>query len=162
MFHRLAQRLQIDSEELRRACALGAVLFALGGSYTLVRTARDAEFLAQWPVSVLPYVMIGVGILTLAAAVGFARLTQRLATWESLALGSVTCAASLLLFAYLFRLHAPWVTVAFYLWVNVYGLILLAQFWAFATSLSNPREARRTFGAIGVGGLLGGLFGGLI
>src|SRR5580765_3875024 len=101
-------------------------------------------------------------LLTLGATLVFGRLTQRLANWQALAAGAVSCGLSLLVFAWLFRLHARWVTIAFYLWANVYGLILMSQFWAFAASLSDPREARRTFGVIGVGGLLGGLFGGLI
>jgi ATP/ADP translocase len=103
-----------------------------------------------------------VGLLTLGATLVFARVTRRLANWQALAAGSGVCALSLLGFGWLFRLHARWVTIAFYLWANVYGLILISQFWAFAASLSNPREARRTFGVVGVGGLLGGLFGGLI
>ncbi len=162
MIRRLAQQLQIEPDELRRALAFGSVLFALSGSYTLVKTVRDAAFLSQLPVTVLPYVFIGVGVLTLVAAISFSRMTQRLATWESFAGGALVSALSLLGFAYLLRFHARWVPVAFYLWVNVYGLILMSQFWAFASSMSNPREARRTFGAVGVGGLLGGLCGGLV
>src|SRR5262245_38285097 len=160
----LARRFQLEPDEARRATAFGAILFALIGSYTLVKTARDADFLAHLPVSVLPYVLIGVGILTLGATIVFNQLTQRLANWQALAAGSLSCAASLLVFAWLFRVrdHGHWVTIAFYLWANVYGLILISQFWAYAASLSDPREARRTFGVIGVGGLLGGLFGGLI
>ena len=158
----LARRFQLDPDEARRAHALGAILFALVGSYTLVKTARDADFLAELPVSVLPYVLVVVGLLTLGATLVFGRLTQRLANWQALAAGAVSCGLSLLVFAWLFRLQARWVTIAFYLWANVYGLILMSQFWAFAASLSDPREARRTFGVIGVGGLLGGLFGGLI
>ena len=69
MIHSLARRFQLDANEARRALALGAILFALVGSYTLVKTARDADFLAQLSVSVLPYVMMVVGVLTLVAAV---------------------------------------------------------------------------------------------
>ena len=158
----LARRFKLKPDEARRAHALGAILFALVGSYTLVKTARDADFLAQLPVTVLPYVLVVVGLLTLGATLVFSRLTQRLANWQALAAGAVSCGLSLFVFAWLFRLHARWVTIAFYLWANVYGLILMSQFWAFAASLSDPREARRTFGVIGIGGLLGGLFGGLI
>ena len=52
--------------------------------------------------------------------------------------------------------------IGFYLWVNVYGLILISQFWSFTNSVSHPREAKRIFGIVGVGGILGGLFGGLV
>ena len=162
MMDGLARRFQLDPDKARRAYALGAIFFVLVGSYTLVKTARDADFLAQLPVSVLPYVMIVVGLLTLVATLVFNQLTERLANWQALAAGSASCALSLFVFAWFFRLHEHWVTIAFYLWANVYGLILMSQFWAFASSLSDPREARRTFGLIGVGGLVGGLCAGLV
>src|SRR5262245_17358618 len=160
----LARRFQLEPDEARRAFSFGAILFALISSYTLVTTAPGAGFPAHLPVSALPYVLIVVGILTLGATIVFNQLTRRLANGQALAAGAVSCAASLLIFAWLFRLreHEHWVTIAFYLWANVYGLILVSQFWAFAASVSDPREARRTFGVIGMGGLLGGLFGGLI
>jgi hypothetical protein len=52
----LARSFQLDPDEARRAHALAAIFFLLVGSYTLVKTARDADFLAQLPVAVLPYV----------------------------------------------------------------------------------------------------------
>ncbi|HYM82090.1 MAG TPA: Npt1/Npt2 family nucleotide transporter [Candidatus Limnocylindria bacterium] len=162
MFERLAARLQLDPAEARRAIALATILFGLTGSYTLVKTVRDALFLAQLPATLLPYVFLGVGILTVLASLLFTRVTRDRAVWETLAGASLVTAISLVAFSQLFRLQDRWVPVAFYLWVNVYGLILMAQFWVFANDLSNPREAKRTFGVIGVGGILGGLVGGLV
>ena len=52
--------------------------------------------------------------------------------------------------------------VALYLWVNVYGVILLSQFWSSANSASHPREAKRIFGIVGTGGIVGGLLGGIL
>ena len=64
MNDRLAQALRLDPGETRRALFLAGILFALTGSYTLVKTARDALFLAQLPAATLPYVYLGVGVLT--------------------------------------------------------------------------------------------------
>jgi len=103
-----------------------------------------------------------VGVLSALASFLFARVTRRAASWESLAAMSLVAAISLAIFGQLFRIQEPWVPVSFYLWSNVYGLIVVAQFWLFANSVSNPREARRTFSFIGLGGIFGGLCGGLI
>src|SRR6185436_547143 len=135
MLSRLARAVQLEADELRRALLLGGLLFALTGSYTLVKTARDALFLSTLPATLLPWVFLGVGGLALVSSVAFTVSTQ--------------------------KKSAP-VTIAFYLWVNVYGLILISQFWIFTNTVSNPREAKRTFGIIGTGGVLGGLFGGLL
>ena len=161
MLDRIAQTLRLTREEASHALSLSGILFGLMGSYTLVKTARDALFLAQLPAGLLPYVFLGVGALTLVVSALFARVSRNRPAWESLASSSMGAAVSLALFAYLFRVRASWVPIAFYLWVNVYGLILLSTFWAFTGSVLHPREAKRIFGIIGVGGILGGLGGGL-
>src|SRR5262249_47309935 len=74
---------------------------------------------------------------------------------------AAAAAAVLAWFAPLFGRQRDWLPFAFYLWVNVYGLILVAQFWAFVTSIPDPQLAKRMIGLIGVGGILGGLAGGL-
>src|SRR5437867_1126046 len=162
MIDRIARALQIQPIEARRALVLGGILFALTASYTLVKTARDALYLAQLPAATLPYVYLAVGAFTAAAAALFAHGTRRHPARRSLEGASWVVAISLAAFAPLLRLGARWVPIAFYLWVNVYGLILLSHFWDFTNSVSHPREAKRTFGIIGVGGILGGLCGGLV
>jgi ATP:ADP antiporter, AAA family len=159
---RLASRLGLPPDEAHRALLLGLILFALTGSFTLARTSRDAVFLARLPATLLPYVYLGVGAFTMAAALGVAHLTRRWPVRRLLADGAAYTAVSLLVFAAWLQVSARLAAVAFYLWVNVYSLVLFSQFWIFANSLSNPREARRTFGFIGAAGILGGLFGGLL
>ncbi len=162
MLRRVARFLQLEPEEAAQALTLGAILFALTGSYTLVKTARDTLFLARLPVALLPWVFLGVGALTTLAAALHARVTRDRATWRSLEDAVWASAISLAGFAFLFRFEGRWVPIAFYLWVNVYGLILMAQFWSFLNSISHPRQAKRTFGLIGTGGILGGLAGGML
>src|SRR5439155_1701339 len=59
MIDRIAQILRLKPDETRHALAFGATLFALTCSYTLVKTARDALFLAELPVALLPTVYLG-------------------------------------------------------------------------------------------------------
>ncbi len=162
MIDRLARRLNLEPAELRRALTLAAMLFGITSSYTLVKTARDSLYLSQLPAHTLPYVYLGVGALTLGASHGFALLTRRWATWATLAVTAAGSAISLAIFVPLLDGREHWVAIAFYLWVNVYGLLLVSQFWAFTNSTSDPRAAKRTFGLIGTGGILGGLAGGIV
>ena len=162
MFSRLARAVQLETDELRRALLLGGLLFALTSSYTLVKTARDALFLSTLPATMLPWVFLGVGVLALVASVAFTIGTQKKSAPTTLAAGALVTALVLAAFAGGVHPSQRWIPVAFYLWVNVYGLILISQFWIFTNAVSNPREAKRTFGIIGTGGVLGGLFGGLL
>jgi HEAT repeat protein len=52
-----------------------------------------------------------------------------------------------------------WSAGAFYVWFNVFTLLLGSQFFLIVGDLLDPRQAKRTFGFIGGGGLAGGVVG---
>ena len=67
-------------------------------------------------------------------------------------------ASNLLIFAFLFWLGIP-VAVPFFIWVGVYSVMVVAQFWAFAADLLNIKTGQRLFALIMVGAALGALTG---
>ena len=50
--------------------------------------------------------------------------------------------------------------VGFYLFGQIYGILLISQFWTLANIIFDPRQAKRLFGFIGGGASLGGIAGG--
>ncbi len=50
----------------------------------------------------------------------------------------------------------------FYVWVAIHAVLSASQFWVLANLVFNPREAKRLFGFIGSGAILGGIFGGYL
>ena len=48
------------------------------------------------------------------------------------------------------------VDVGFYLFGQIYGILLISQFWTLANIIFDPRQAKRLFGFIGGGASLGG------
>lgn len=54
------------------------------------------------------------------------------------------------------------VAVMFYLWVGVFNLMIIAQFWSFANDLYSPEQGKRLFAIVGVGGSVGAVGGALI
>ena len=50
-----------------------------------------------------------------------------------------------------------WVSVAFYVWGALLGILLISQFWTLANDIYDPRQAKRLFGFIGGGATLGGI-----
>jgi len=49
--------------------------------------------------------------------------------------------------------------VAFFVWTGSFNLMLVAQFWAFASDLYTQEQGRRLFAIIGTGSSLGAVFG---
>ncbi len=47
----------------------------------------------------------------------------------------------------------------FYLWGDLLTTMMVAAFWAYLTDITYPDQAKRLYGAIGAGGVIGGIFG---
>ncbi len=57
---------------------------------------------------------------------------------------------------------ASWILLVLYIWVGIVGALAPAQVWTLANFLWTTREAKRLFGLLGSGGILGGVFAGFI
>src|SRR5262249_24722738 len=59
-----------------------------------------------------------------------------------------------------FSTTAPaWSHYAYFFYVDVFSSVMVALFWSFANDLTSPEQAKRTYGIIGAGGILGGAVG---
>src|SRR5262249_21198912 len=52
--------------------------------------------------------------------------------------------------------------VAFFLWVGLFNVMLIAQFWAFANDIYTQEQGRRLFAIVGIGSSTGAIFGAAI
>jgi AAA family ATP:ADP antiporter len=71
---------------------------------------------------------------------------------------TVFFAANMVIFAAL-AWSGMHIGVAFFIWVSIYGVMVTAQFWAFAADTFNIKSGQRLFPMIMVGGNLGALAG---
>jgi AAA family ATP:ADP antiporter len=67
-------------------------------------------------------------------------------------------AANLLIFA-LIGTAGVRIGIAFYLWIGVFNMAAIAQFWAFANDLYSTERGKRLFPLIGIGASLGAVVG---
>tara|TARA_R110002049_G_scaffold2743_5_gene21177 strand:- start:64726 stop:66132 length:1407 start_codon:yes stop_codon:yes gene_type:complete len=59
---------------------------------------------------------------------------------------------------YIFR-HIPYLGIFFYLFVGIFGVTLVAQFWSFASDIFGNDRGRRLFPLVAVGAAAGGAMG---
>ena len=52
--------------------------------------------------------------------------------------------------------------VPFFLWIGIFNLMVVAQFWSFATDIYTPAQGKRLFAIIGFGASMGAIAGSLI
>ncbi len=136
--------------------------FLLGTFQYAAKTVRQSTFVDSLGAERLPFVYLLVAIVAYPVIRLYAAATDRWRLQVVLAGTSTLLATGMLVFAYLFAQPSAWIRVLFYLWVSVATVLAMSQFWSFAQQLFDPRQARRLFGFISAGGLLGAVAGGQI
>lgn len=149
----------IRPDERRDAIAAFLVLFGFVASHTLLETARDALFLAEIPATRLPWTILLVATASVAASAAQQRLAGRLGS--RVALATWTAVAAIVTFAFWLlvpRLGAAGLH-ALYVWSGVLGVLVLAHFWSLLGTIFSITQAKRLYGLIGAGSVLGALVG---
>ena len=110
----------------------------------------------------LPYVWLVSAVALLLTIAGYRRVLTRFGRVRVVLASCVLFAAALVVFRALAATHAPWVAVAFYVFVDIFGVVLVEQFWSLADATYRADEGRHWYGFVGTGGLAGGVVGGLL
>ena len=162
LFRRILGRIGVELRpgEGLISCLLFAYFMFLIGAQYISKSVRDSEFVTTLDADNLPYGFILVAICSYPLLRLFSRLVDRLPRHHVIAATSGVFAASLVLFWWLFQFPWLWVPVVYYVWHSILSVMTVSQFWSYANHSYDPRQAKRLFGFIGAGGLLGGFAGG--
>jgi AAA family ATP:ADP antiporter len=133
--------------------------FLLTSTQQLLKPARNAFFLTTAGSQNLPWAYIVGAVVSVVSTTVYARwitpLDRRGQTIGSLVFSVFT----VVIFRLLLVEPTAWIAGAFYVWFNVFTLVLVSQFFTLGGDLFDPRQAKRIFGFIGTGGLVGGVVG---
>ncbi len=133
-------------------------LLGLTGGHTLMETARDALFLAKVPSSRLAWMYLAIAL----AALGLAQLQKNGARADSKGAIAAALAIAGLVTAGFFALAATpksWLLYVLYIWSGLAGSWITLQVWTLLGRIHDARQAKRLYGLIGTGGVLGAVLG---
>jgi AAA family ATP:ADP antiporter len=169
----LVQRvLGLTPSEVGRALPLFGYLFLTMAGSVASKAARDAMFLDRFPATSLPYVDIAVAVLVGLLAGVYIRLGARTNLRNVQMASLLTFAATAVLFWWGARQAAGTggageeaggglLFVLIYVWVGALSVLVPTQVWTLANFVMTTREAKRAFGLIGAGAILGWIVGGV-
>ncbi len=127
------------------------------------KAARDALFLDRYRAIDLPYVDIAIAFMVGIAASVYLWVGHR-TNLRNLLVGSILFFAANALVFWTWSASATEsgaLLVAIYIWVGVFSVLAPSQVWTLANYVMTTREAKRSFGFIGSGAILGWIVGGL-
>jgi AAA family ATP:ADP antiporter len=162
----LSQRLLgLTPRELRRALPLFAYLFLTMAGTVASKASRDALFLDRYDATSLPYVDIAIAVLVGLVVGVYIRAGARTNLRNVQIVSLLTFAATAIVFWWN-AVDAPErdsgpLFIAIYIWVGLLSVLAPTQVWTLANYMMTTREAKRAFGLIGGGAILGWIVGGL-
>ena len=147
----------IRPEERRGAAGAFLTIFGILAAHTVLETARDALFLARLPATRLPWVyLIIAGLAVAISQVPWPRRRSSNLGLSILLLGS---AAVTLVFWLTGSWASPAGLYALYVWTGLVGSLAVLQFWLVLGERYTVTQAKRVYGLIGAGALLGAVAG---
>ena len=140
-----------------------AFLFFLHGflllfSYQVVKALREAFMLTSFSAEVRAYAVALIALLLMLLVPMYAAVRRRLDGERLLRAVTAFFAANLLLFWAAAVAGLP-IAFPFFIWVSIFGVMVIAQLWAFAADSFNLKSGQRLFPVIMVGANLGALAG---
>ncbi|MGZ9032383.1 MAG: NTP/NDP exchange transporter [Burkholderiaceae bacterium] len=150
---------EVRRGESARLLLLAFNIFLILAAYYVMKPVREALILAQpGGAEIKSYSMALQAVLLVAIVPAYGALVGRLPRRRLINIVTVFFIGCLPLF-YL-AAEAGWhVGIAFFLWIGIFSLMVIAQFWAYANDLYSPEAGKRLFAVIAFGASLGAVFG---
>lgn len=140
------------------ALLLFANIFLLLSAYYFLKTAREPLILTEQGAVVKTYLSAGQALLLLLVIPIYSWLASKVRRAWLLAGVSVFFAANLAAF-HAVAAAGTRIGIPFYLWVGIFNVFAISQFWAFANDLYTEPQGKRLFPLIGVGASIGAVAG---
>ncbi len=144
--------------EGRSAFLFFAHAFLLLSSYQIVKALREAFMLTRYSAEVRAYAVALIALILIVLVPAYGAVRRRLDGERLLHAVTAFFAVNLLIFAA--AAWAGWaIAFPFYVWVSIFGIMVIAQLWAFAADSFNLKSGQRLFPVIMVGANIGALAG---
>ncbi|RYE77696.1 MAG: MFS transporter [Myxococcales bacterium] len=149
---------EVRPREVVTTLSLTATVFVILMAYYLLKVVREPLILMGGGAAVKSYAAVGQAGLLIVVSRVYAWLVQRLGRMPLTAGVFLTFTACVLGFLALSRTDIP-IGVPFYLFVGIFSLTIIAQFWSFANDIHTHEQGKRLFAVVGIGSSVGAVAG---
>ena len=150
--------------EVRGGEGLNIVLLALNAfllltAYYLIKPIREALILGGVGPEIKSYTSAGQALLLLLLVPAYGRFASRVGRMGLITWVTSFFILNLGLFYLLGRFTTLDLGIPFFIWVGIFNVMIIAQFWAFANDVYAPEQGKRLFALVAIGSSTGAIFG---
>jgi AAA family ATP:ADP antiporter len=155
----LSRVVPVRAGEGRAVALLFANIFTLLFAYSLVKPLREALILTQQTAEVRSYVLALQALVLMAVIPVYTSILRRIFPHYHLVPWITVFLAANLLGFLVAGASGYEIGVPFFIWLGIFNVMIVAQFWAFAADLLNVEAGERLFVLIAIGASLGAWIG---
>ena len=137
-------------------------VFLLLVCYSVIKTVREPLILLGGGAEIRSYAAAGQALLLVGFVPLYSWLASRVSRAKLLVGVTLFFVACIELFAAAVTARLPYVGVAFFIWVGIFNMSLVAQFWSFANDIYSKEAGSRLFPIIAIGMTAGAPLGSLV
>lgn len=154
----------LSTAEIGQASIFQLILFLLITTLLLLKPTINSVFISALGSQALPIGYVFTAFVAYLGSYLYQNAVDRLQLKDLVSSSLLGTIVIILGFGVLLNLVTPGpiLLYALYVFVAIYGLLTTSQFWLAANSIYSVRQAKRLFGYIGAGGIVGGIFGGYL
>ncbi|HZJ66827.1 MAG TPA: hypothetical protein VFD36_25145, partial [Kofleriaceae bacterium] len=151
----------VKRSEAATVVILSVNVFVLLTCYYVLKVAREPLILLGGGAELKAYASAGQAVLMLGVVPAFGWLSSRVGRLRLLTTMQLIFMGCLVAFYLLANLHAP-IGLAFYLWLGIFNMLVVSNFWSFANDLYTEEQGKRLFAVIGIGASIGAILGAFV
>jgi AAA family ATP:ADP antiporter len=154
---------EVHAGEAGRALLMLANIFLILVSYYVIKTVREPLILntevpgflqrlgIRGPAEVKAYAAAGQALVLMAFVPAYSWFASRVDRIKLIVGVTLFFVANILAFAFAADAGVPFIGIAFYVWVGIFSLSIIAQFWSYANDIYTKEAGNRLFPVIGIG-----------
>jgi ATP:ADP antiporter, AAA family len=144
--------------EAKTALLLALNVFLILMAYYILKTVREALILAEGTAEIKSYLSAGQVVVLAFVVPYYGRLVARFPRMKLINVVTVFFVICPPVFYLLAQIGVP-LGMIFFVWIGIFNLMVVAQFWSFANDVYSKEEGERLLVVVGLGASLGAVAG---
>ena len=149
---------EVRAGEGTTALLLALNVFLILMAYYVLKPVREALILGEGSAELKTYMSAGQVVLLAFVVPLYGRLVAKFARIRLINVVTTFFLSCLVVFYVLAQFQVP-LAIVFFLWIGIFNLMIVAQFWSFANDVYSKEQGERLFAIVGFGASLGAVVG---